>query len=175
MLFVVQFCSTLALYMKPTDILLDRLEDLRHAFADAVPPSRAWLRMPETVTGAMSLNTFKVLAPAIVATAERLNAVEQPLNTGVEEKLVQLRGQLRTVEQERDALRQQLNNIEQQSLSTVVQPPDHFDRWRVRRDKRGYLQMVRRVGGKVRVLHIGRHWDEAKARERIARVTQDNV
>jgi len=145
MLSVVQFCSTLDLPMRPTDVLLDHLEDLRQAFAGGVPPSRAWPRMPETITHAMILNTFKTLAPTIIATAERLSTIEQPLNASVEQELVQLHEQLRTVEQERDALRQR--------LSTVEQPPNHFDRWRVRRDKRGYLQLARRVDGKVRVLH----------------------
>jgi hypothetical protein len=40
----------------------------------------------------------------------------------------------------------------------------------VQKDKRGYLRLVRRVNGKVLALHVGRSWDEDKAREKIAQL-----
>jgi hypothetical protein len=47
-----------------------------------------------------------------------------------------------------------------------------FEGWTVCRAADGYIRLHRRVGGRGRTVYIGRIWNEAKARERIAALTR---
>ncbi|MGV0951290.1 MAG: hypothetical protein ACOYB3_11515 [Azonexus sp.] len=115
----------------PTEIILDHLEAVRDAFAQAGGPVAAWNLLRDTcpaIAENMALNSFRTTAPPILGTVARLSVPPPPPPVA----------------------------------------PRSFLFWTVATDRHGYLRLHRRIGGKVRTLYIGRQWDEAKAREKIA-------
>ncbi len=49
--------------------------------------------------------------------------------------------------------------------------PASFMDWSVHTNKKGYIRLHKRVGGRVWSVYIGKTWDAAKARERIEALT----
>lgn len=49
--------------------------------------------------------------------------------------------------------------------------PATFMDWTVQTNKKGYIRLHRKVGGKVWSVYIGKDWDAALARERIVALT----
>jgi hypothetical protein len=59
----------------PAQIILDHLEEVRAAFSEAPAQTAAWAILERTcpdLTARMAFNSFKVIAPAVMATAARL-------------------------------------------------------------------------------------------------------
>lgn len=62
--------------MTPAESILEHLAAVREAFAQAPGPSGAWSRLQVTcpaLTDAVPLNTFRVVAPVVLATVDSLN------------------------------------------------------------------------------------------------------
>lgn len=122
--------------MSPAETILANLPEVRDAFTKSPGPSGAWSLLLSTcpsLTAAMSLNTFRVLAPAILLTVDSLH-----------------KGCATTPRQDQSPA------------------PKTFMGWSVQTGRDGYIRLHQRLGGKVRSVYVGKVWDEAKARERIA-------
>ncbi|CAK0775976.1 hypothetical protein CCP3SC15_530005 [Gammaproteobacteria bacterium] len=160
-----------------TEVLLDHLPVVREAIKVTGSPTTAYERLKSTVPAiaAISLASFRAVAPVIVETVQRLNKVKEPVKQEIDNlkekmaiansEVMQIRGALAAVTEERDALIQELERLTVSQQN--VEPPKTFEGWTVHTDEKGYTRLHKKVNGKVRGVYIGRHWDENKARERI--------
>ena len=155
---------------QPVEMLLKDLPALCEAFslsasAKGVYESHPW---------GIPFNTFKTVAPVIVATAKALDCKHE----AIEQEVCQLRADLEKAQQESTALREEVARLResldamQSQVAIPVQeatpPPSRFNGWNVQTGKDGYIRLYRKVAGKVRTLHVGKVWDEAKAVEKVS-------
>ena len=150
---------------QPVDALLKDLPALCEAFS--LPTSAKGIY--ESHPWGIPFNTFKTIAPVIVATAKALECQYE----AIEYEVCQLRADLEKAQQQPIALREEVARLRESldamqnqvaiPVQDAVSPPSRFNGWNVQTDKDGYIRLYKKVAGKVHTLHVGKVWDETKA------------
>ena len=154
---------------QPVDALLKDLPALCEAFS----PTASAKNVYESHPWGIPFNTFKTIAPVIVATAKALECQYE----AIEHEVCQLRANLEKAQQEPAALLEEVARL-RESLEAMqsqvaipardaISPPNRFNGWNVQTGKDGYIRLYKKVAGKVHTLHVGKVWNETKAVEKV--------
>jgi hypothetical protein len=150
------------------ETLLNHLE----AIADAVRElglGGAYTALPE-IRATMSLNTFRMFAPVVVATAERVTQEHVTVVEGLHSQVAYLQAEntaLRAELAEEKRLHSDYATPTEMVTQPSMQPPKSFEGWTVQTGKDGYIRLHRKVDGRGLSIHLGRTWDTGKAHEKI--------
>ncbi len=145
---------------KPIDFLIENQKTiLKEYYRNETSCRKTWdtlqLRLAK-LSHTMSFNTFKQYLSVFIALSEKIGKQG-------EKELAKLRQK----DAELSALRLKVKEMESR-LSKLGQKSRNIEGWTVRLTAKGYYNLCKSFAGKVESIYIGKVFDEAKAKKKIA-------